>query len=92
MLSVTVELAGALRDLAGTKETIIELANGGHTGDVLERLGVLLPQLVPVVMGDGLGPPISIFVNDRLVPEVSLRSWAVSDGDKVLLILPIAGG
>ncbi|HEV8573352.1 MAG TPA: molybdopterin converting factor subunit 1 [Dehalococcoidia bacterium] len=81
-MKAKVRLFARLSELAGTRETEVELGEGLTAGDVYALLCRLYPQL------DGLGDALRFAVNGEYVE----RGHTVSDNDEVALIPPVSGG
>lgn len=91
-MHVRVRFAGPLRDLAGVRATMIMLSEQATTGDALVEIARQFPGIHRELFGDDPKGYYSIFVNEKLVAEANRQSAPLSDGDDLLLILPIAGG
>lgn len=71
-----------LRDIAGTDEAELDLAEGTTANDVWQTLRARHPQL-----GDYQLPPMTAINEDYATPDAVLR-----DGDELAFIPPVAGG
>jgi len=81
-MKATVKLFARLGDLAGTRETEVELGEGITAGDVYTILCRRYPSLA------GMEQSLMLAVNAEYVtPEHPVR-----DGDEVALIPPVSGG
>ena len=81
-MQLTVKLFGSLREEAGAKELALELPEGSRVVDLREELAGRMPLL------EKLGERIAISVN----LELAEPDAALSDGDEVALLPPVAGG
>lgn len=77
-----VRLFARLADLAGTRETEIELGEGLTAAGVFDVLSRQFPAL------DGFEAAVRFAVNAEYVPG----THPVRDGDEVALIPPVSGG
>ena len=74
-----------------------EVRNGRRLSDVLDELTNRYPDFEAGLKGRGLRYPLdrvlySLFVNTRPVPFEQADETRLSDGDRVYLFLPVAGG
>jgi len=77
---------------AGTQSQVVTIDSGNGVDDVLRRLGTEHPAL-GTMMFDAVSHGnrgVLVFVNDQQV-ETGL-SPALSDGDELLILAPMAGG
>ena len=82
MGTARVRLFARLSELAGTRETEVELGEGLTVGDVYELLACRYPSLA------GLKDTVMYALNSEYVkPDHSVRP-----GDEVALIPPVSGG
>jgi molybdopterin converting factor small subunit len=91
-MKLVVKFAGPLRSAAGVREIGIELQGLATTGAVLRHVAERLPGVQRELVGPDPKEYYSIFINDRLVPEMEREHTPVHDGDEVMFLLPIAGG
>jgi molybdopterin converting factor small subunit len=91
-MKLLVKFAGPLRNAAGVKQIEIELPGTASTGTVLRHVAERLPGIQRELLGPEPKEYYSIFINDRLVPEMERERAPVHDGDEVMFLLPIAGG
>ncbi|HUF54872.1 MAG TPA: molybdopterin converting factor subunit 1 [Dehalococcoidia bacterium] len=82
MTTARVRLFARLADLAGTRETEVELGEGLTAGEVLTQLVVGYPAL------EGLAGSVRFAVNAEYVPS----THPIGEGDEVALIPPVSGG
>ena len=76
-MRVAVRLFAGLRELAGTRATVIELPEGAIAGDVWPALEL------------GVEPPGLLLAVNK---SYAARDTALADGDEVALIPPVSGG
>jgi len=89
----TVELFGAARLLAKTREVALELPQPAHLSDVYSALGARCPVLVgPVVAADGRSLTPGYACNINGVDFVRDRNAQVNSGDRIFIISADAGG
>jgi len=81
-MQLTVKLFGSLREEAGAKELALEVPAGSRVADLRQLLASRYPLL------EQLGDRIAVSVNLELVNADA----ALSDGDEVALLPPVAGG
>jgi molybdopterin synthase catalytic subunit/molybdopterin converting factor small subunit len=81
-MHLIVKLFGSLREDAGAKELPLELPDGSCVADLRDVLAGKMPLL------EKLGERIAISVNFELASPAD----ALSDGDEVALLPPVAGG
>ncbi len=81
-MRVTVRLFAQLRELAGTREVLLELPEGATVAYGLAALGELYPRL-PLD-----GGRVAVAVNQNYVPS----DHVLADGDEIALIPPVSGG
>jgi molybdopterin converting factor small subunit len=91
-MRLMVKFAGPLRSAAGVNKIEIEVIGEPTTGAVLRQVAEVLPGIRQELFGPEPKEYYSIFVNDRLVPELEREIAPVHEGDEVLFLLPIAGG
>jgi molybdopterin synthase catalytic subunit len=79
---VTVKLFGSVREEAGSKELVLDLAEGA----LVENLRGLLEQRYPIFgrMGDRLAVSVNL--------EMASLETALAEGDEVAFLPPVAGG
>jgi molybdopterin converting factor subunit 1 len=82
MLRVRLLFFAVLRDIAGTSDEVVELADGTTAGDVWQRLRSEHPAL-----RDYAQPPM-IAVNESYARAEEM----LHDGDELVFIPPVAGG
>jgi molybdopterin converting factor small subunit len=91
-MNIVVEFAGPLRSAAGMKEIVIAIDGEATTGAVLLEVAERLPGIRQELFGPESKEYYSVFVNDLLVAERERERAPVHEGDKVMILLPIAGG
>ncbi len=79
---VTVRLFARLREIAGTSELRVEVADGGDVGALWNDLAGRHPELAPY------RPSISCAVNE----EYAKFTTRLKDGDDVAFLPPVSGG
>ena len=77
-----VRLFARLSDLAGVRETDVELGEGSTAGDAYRVLSARFPQL------SGMGGSLMYAVNAEYVSD----THPLRDGDELALIPPVSGG
>jgi molybdopterin converting factor subunit 1 len=82
MVRFEVRLFASLRERAGVDSLEIELPEGATAGQLLERLGVLRPELA-----GGLRR-VAVAAGQRIVP----RDAPLPPGEEVALLPPVSGG
>jgi len=82
MSTAKVRLFARLADLAGTRETEVELGEGLSAADVFAALARRYPAIA------GFGATVRFAVNAEYVPN----DHPVRPGDEVALIQPVSGG
>jgi molybdopterin converting factor subunit 1 len=81
-MTVTVKLFAILRDLAGVRETTLDLADGNRVTDAVAELAVRFAGIQPHLSR------LAYAVNEQYVkPDTELH-----DGDELALIPPVSGG
>jgi len=81
-MRVTVLLFARCRDIVGTGETSLELAEGATAIEAFEALAAKYPRLA------GMRSSLRLAVNE----EYADNSQALKDGDTVALLPPVSGG
>ena len=80
--------------LVGQKKISVQLDAGSHTvADVIRELTKRFAGLDAELRGQtGDFIPYSLFLNDEMIRLSEVERARVQDGDRVRVILPIAGG
>jgi molybdopterin converting factor small subunit len=96
-MKITVKMGAPLSQLIGENKVILTMAEGVTLADVLEELRTRYPDFEAGLKGKGLRKPFdrilySLFINARPVSFDEAGRTALSDGDRVFLFLPVAGG
>ncbi|MEM0445518.1 MAG: ubiquitin-like small modifier protein 1 [Nitrososphaerota archaeon] len=94
MISVETRYYAYLREITGVREERVVLEEGSTVATLIEKLvGKYGPRLRDYIMTSSgeLRPNIAIAINDLKIPDEPLRK-ALKDGDRVVIIPPIAGG
>lgn len=81
-MKARVKFFAALREMMGTRELSLEVADGQTVGDLYRELCARFPRL-----GD-YGTTLLYSVNAEYVPP----EHALRDGDEVAFIPPVSGG
>ncbi|MBI3961336.1 MAG: MoaD/ThiS family protein [Deinococcus sp.] len=89
-MKLTLQLFNILASAAGSKQQVLEVADGSSTRVVLHQLARQHPQLTPYLLANGhISEHLRIFRNGQLVLALDR---ALSDGDQLLLFPAISGG
>ncbi|MCS7261703.1 MAG: MoaD/ThiS family protein [Anaerolineae bacterium] len=89
------KLGELLQQAVAPGEISLELSEPATLADVLAQLHIRFPELARELPPGGKtrsGLPYHFFVNRRLVPETTLASHPLKDGDVVHILSPAAGG
>lgn len=94
-MNVAVELTGPLRTAFGQTEMVVMLAEGATIAALADALGAQCdeaarPHLL-TTNGD-LQPSLLIAINGTAQPSRQAARQVLCDGDRVVLLPPIAGG
>ncbi len=81
-MQVKVLVFGALREEAGSRELLLDLAPGARVSDLMLRVGEKLPSVAR--LGDRLRVSVDL--------EIAARDVELEDGSEVALLPPVAGG
>ena len=96
MIHVTVRTIALLKTLLGRDEIDIALPDGADVDSLFHRLGELgderLAPYVAVPERDDALLPLRVLVNGQDISRLNGRRTALSDGDEVLVFMPLAGG
>jgi molybdopterin converting factor subunit 1 len=82
MMTVHIKLFAILRDLAGMRETKLNLSDGITVADAVQQLVAQHPQISRYVA------KLAYAVNEQYAPI----STELHDGDELALIPPVSGG
>ena len=94
-MRITVKLGELLQQTIAQSEIDLELSESATLADALAQLYVRFPKLAQELPPGGKtrsGLPYHFFVNRRLVPEATLTSHRLRDGDTLHILSPAAGG
>ena len=96
-MKVTVKMGAPLSQVVGEKKVILEMREGVTLSEVLDELQARYPDFEEGLKGKGLRMPFdrilySLFVNARPVAFENAGKTVLSDGDRISLFLPVAGG
>ncbi len=96
-MKITVKFGAPLSQVVGENKAILTMSTGRTVADVLNELRARYPNLDEGLRGKGLRQPssqvlYSLFVNTRPVSFDQAGNTALSDGDRIYLFLPVAGG
>lgn len=96
MLTVTVRSIALVRHLLGQDRLDLELPEGARVADVLDALGRIGgPKLEPILAEPkekSAHAPLRVMVNGRDITVLQGRGTPLSEGDDILVFIPIAGG
>jgi molybdopterin synthase catalytic subunit/molybdopterin converting factor small subunit len=81
-MQVSVKLFGSLREEAGDRELVVELAEGATVADLRTQLAERLPSVEK--LGDRLATSVNL--------ELESADHELHGGDEVALLPPVAGG
>jgi MoaD family protein len=81
-MKVQAQFYAQLRDLIGTREMDIDLAEGATVGDLLDRMYAQHPKLRPLEKSILIGAGVE-FVD---------RSYKLKPGDEISIMPPVQGG
>ena len=93
-MQVHVEFQGVSRVAAGTKETVLELAEGTTYNDIVHQLGQQFPGLIGSVIyseGDTFDASFLDQTSKRIIPQNRMNECP-RDGDRITLMSILAGG
>jgi len=94
-MQVTVRLGEPITRVVGSLRVSMQFDSEPATvADVLRRLSAEYPGFDAAFRGDGIGHvnPYRVYVNARQVAAGKEDQWSLTDGDKVYIFLPAAGG
>ena len=95
-MNVTVRSIGLIRQLLGQAELTVSLPEGTTVGGLLTRLaeerGEKFAPYAASVKKPGAYAPLRVVINGRDILPQQSQSMVLSEGDDVLILLPIAGG
>ena len=96
-MRITVKLGAPLSQVVGESQASLTMPDDTMLADVLDELTNRYPDFAAGLKGKGLRHPLdrvlySLFVNTRPVPFEQADETRLSDGDRVYLFLPVAGG
>jgi molybdopterin converting factor small subunit len=96
-MRITVKLGAPLSQVVGESQVSLTMPEYTTLTDVLDELRNGYPDFEAGLKGRGLRYPLdrvlySLFVNSRPVPFEQADGTRLSDGDRVYLFLPVAGG
>ena len=93
-MNITVRFLGALQNQMGTSALPLELPEGGTFRDALDAVGPTVQERLPDWAWDPVGRCFSRRMMISLNGTADLRdeTVALSEGDEILVVLPLAGG
>ncbi len=96
-MKITVKLGAPLSQLVGESKLILTMPQGATAASVLEELRTRYPDFDDGLKGKGLPRPLDrvlylLFVNSRPVPFERAGATQLRDGDRIHLLMPVAGG
>lgn len=82
------------REAVGRKVVDREFEEGANVGDVLAAVEAEYPELVGEILDDDgdIRPQLSILKNGREVVHIDGTETSLSDGDRLSVFPPVAGG
>lgn len=95
-LKVNVRFFAAVRELAGLREEILDLPDGGTVQNLLDLLvkvhGKLFREYLYDANGEKLRQSIQILVGDKSISALNGLSTVLTDGCVLAIIPPVGGG
>jgi molybdopterin converting factor small subunit len=93
-MNVTVRFLGALRDKVGAASLVVEVPTGGTYRDVLDAIEPTVEPRLPGWAWDSVRRSFSARLLVSLKGAADLRDETVrlSEGDEVVVVLPLGGG
>lgn len=95
-MNVRVRSIALIRNLLGKEQIELSLPQGATVADVLDRLTELGDPKLASYFAEpeekSAHAPLRIMVNGRDITVLQNRDTVVSDGDDILVFIPIAGG
>ncbi|MGD8623869.1 MAG: MoaD/ThiS family protein [Anaerolineae bacterium] len=96
-MKVTVKMGAPLSQVVGEKKVILHLEEGTTAAGLLAELGRRYPDFDEGLKGKGLRKPFDrvlyqMFLNGRPLAFEDAAGRRLSDGDRIALFLPVAGG
>jgi molybdopterin synthase sulfur carrier subunit len=96
MPTVKVRSIALIRTLLGKEQTELSMPEGATIADVLARMGEIgdpkLASYLAEPKEKSAHAPLRIMVNGRDITVMNGRETVVSEGDDILVFIPIAGG
>ena len=91
-MSLTVVLFANYREIAGTRDVIID-SHPSVVQDVVDELISRFPGLLPLLLQDGiLKRYVNILVDGISIKETDGLSTPVKDGNEIKIFPPVSGG
>jgi hypothetical protein len=99
-MRVTVKLGEPVWRAVGQRKVQVEAPGADCTlPELLERLEAAYPQLRAELRGDGAAADrggvdyhFTFFLSDRMVKPADMAGERVTDGEELMIVLPMAGG
>jgi sulfur carrier protein ThiS len=95
-MTIIVKLGEPFWRQVGQRTLPLELPLGASVQDALARLQAEYPELEAGLRGEGLGRltglPVAMFVEDRMVRPEDASEVALEAGQRLYLLVPVAGG
>jgi molybdopterin converting factor small subunit len=93
-VNITVKFLGALRDQVGASSLLLELPAGGTYRDALDAIGPDVTGRLPGWAWDSVRRSFSDRMIVSLTGAGSMRDedLQLSDGDEIVVVLPLGGG
>ncbi len=91
-MMITLKLAEPLARSVGVKTISVGLSAAATLSEVLAEADRLHPAFGTALARGDEDVPYTLFVNDKLVHWEQAAQTQVRDGDKVFVMMPVAGG
>jgi molybdopterin converting factor small subunit len=95
-MKIVVRSIALIKTLLGNGEMELTLSDGATIDDLLTNLsqigGEKLAPYVQVPKEESAHAPLRVMVNGRDIAALAGRKTVLTDGDEVLIFIPIAGG
>jgi molybdopterin converting factor small subunit len=96
-MKIIVKLGAPLSQVVGESKAVLTVPDGATVADALDEMRTRYPDFDEGLKGKGLRKPLdkalyALFVNARPVPFDQAGATPLSDGDRLYLFLPVAGG
>lgn len=93
-MMVTIKLLASLRKLAGSKELVVPLEQGGTVGDLLRVIGENHAEIMAKIVNEAgeLTGTVQILIDGRNVTWLDGLDTVVTAEQSIVFIPPVAGG